>query len=610
MDNPLLQGLVSKGVLSEADAHTIMQQAAEQGESVEDVLRSVGVSQEDILAARAGDSAVPTRVLAGERIPFDILEHIPEESASHYSMVPLGIVDGVLEVGMTDPSDIEAIDALNFLTRKEGLPYKVFLISQKDLQAVIEMYNSLGGEVGRALTELETELTEDEKNIQAEINQQEKGDETPIQEDAPIIKIVATILRYAVDGKASDVHIEGSDKLVKVRFRVDGVLHTSLTLPMNVHQAIVARIKVLSSMRLDERRKPQDGRFSASIGGHRIDFRVSTFPTSGGEKIVMRILDRERGFIPLSDIGLSENNLSLLRSAIARPHGLILISGPTGSGKSTTLYSMLGELDRETKNVLSLEDPVEYFMEGVNQSQVRPEIGYTFANGLRTTLRQDPDVIMVGEIRDGETAKLAIQAALTGHLVLSTIHTNSAVGVIPRLIDMGVDPYLIAPTLVLAVAQRLVRKLCPGAEDEQPMNESTKVLLTNQFNDLPEAYRPRIPDHVIEAKPTNECPSGSRGRLAVFEILSMTSELENQVLQDASDEKIWEIARKHGMLTMQEDALVKSFEGKISFSEANKLSGALLAEEASVEAAAHLNGSSTEQSAASEPEVVEAPRSV
>jgi len=433
------------------------------------------------------------------------------------------------------------------------------------------------------LDELETELTDDERKIQDAINEQEKEGESYIKEDAPIIKIVATILRYAVEGRASDVHIEKTDTLVKIRFRVDGVLHTSLTLPPNVHQAIVARIKVLSAMRLDERRKPQDGRFSATIGGHRIDFRVSTFPTTSGEKIEMRILDRERGFIPLAEIGLSKENLKKLLEAIKKPHGLILISGPTGSGKSTTLYSMLGEIDRETKNVLSLEDPVEYFMEGVNQSQVRPEIGYTFANGLRTTLRQDPDIIMVGEIRDGETAKLAVQAALTGHLVLSTIHTNSAIGVIPRLVDMGVDPYLIAPTLILALAQRLVRRTCDGAQDEKLVDASTRKMLEREFSDLPEKYRPTIPEKIYEAKPTAECPNGLRGRLAVFEILSMTSELEKQILRDSSEDKVREIVRRDGMLTMKEDALLKSFSGKVSFTEANKLSGTLLSEKVVME---------------------------
>lgn len=580
--NPLMKGLVEKGVLSQQDAQTVFDNAQASNIPFEEALRQVGVSQESILAAKSADSGVPTRVLDGEQVPFEILDHIPEESARHYSMVPLGIVDGVLEVGMTDPSNIEAIDALNFLTRKKGLPFKVFMISEKDLQDVLAMYNSLGGEVGRALTELESELSVDEKNIQAAIDEQETAGETYIKEDAPVIKIVATILRYAVDGRASDVHIERTDKQIKVRFRVDGILHTSLTLPANVHQAIVARIKVLASMRLDERRKPQDGRFSATIGGHKIDFRVSTFPASNGEKIVMRILDRDRGFIPLEDLGLSSDNIDKIRKAIARPHGLILVSGPTGSGKSTTLYSMLAELDRETKNVLSLEDPVEYFIDGVSQSQVRPEIGYTFANGLRTTLRQDPDIIMVGEIRDAETAKLAVQAALTGHLVLSTIHTNSAIGVIPRLVDMGVDPYLIAPTLVLAVAQRLVRRVCPGAQDPHTLDESTQKMLHEQFADLPDKYRPTIPEQIYEAKPTPDCPSGLRGRLAVFEMLPMNAELEHQVLTDPTEEKVYAVARKHGMLTMKEDAILKSFSGEIPFAEANKLGGMLLAESAAV----------------------------
>src|SRR3989338_4224613 len=264
-----------------------------------------------------------------------------------------------------------------------------------------------------------------------------------IIEDAPVTKIVATILHYATEGEASDIHIEHVGDKVRVRFRVDGVLNTSLILPIKVYSAVVARIKILCNMRLDEKRKPQDGRFSAKIEGRKIDFRVSTFPAYFGEKIEMRILYSEKGVNPLDKMGLSERNLKLIRDAIKRPYGLILMSGPTGSGKSTTLYSMLNEVDRESKNVISLEDPVEYNIPGMNQSQVRPEIGYTFANGLRSPLRQDPDIIMVGEIRDKETASLAIQAALTGHLVLSTIHTNNAVGVIPRLIDMGVDPYLI-----------------------------------------------------------------------------------------------------------------------------------------------------------------------
>src|SRR3989338_1996680 len=326
------------------------------------------------------------------------------------------------------------------------MPYKLFLISENDFGVMLDKYKGLSGEVTKALSELESELS-------TSIPQEIKGEdikelaEAKIVEDAPVTKIVATILSYASDGKSSHIHNEPTAENVRVRFRVDGVLNTSLILPLKVQSAVVARIKILSNMRLDEKRKPQDGRFSAKIEGRKIDFRVSTFPTYHGEKIVMRILDQSQGLRTLDDMGFSEKNLDMIRKATKRPYGLILITGPTGSGKSTTLYAMLGEVDRDHMNVLSLEDPVEYSMDGVSQSQIHPEIDYTFATGLRTTLRQDPDIIMVGEIRDKETAQLAIQAALTGHLVFSTLHTNSAVGAIPRLIDMGVDPYLIAPTL-------------------------------------------------------------------------------------------------------------------------------------------------------------------
>ncbi len=575
----LLNDLVKQGYINEADVKDILDKSNKKQVSVTEVLKEYGIPDDVILKSKAAKYNVPVKVLKpGEKIPYNILGYIPEESARNYKFVPLGIEDGALLIGMVDPSNLEALDALNFIVRKAGMPHKIFLISESDLEKVLEMYHSLTGEVDEALTELETELGEEEKRIQDAINEQERGAGDFIKEDAPVIKIVATILRYAVDGRASDVHIERTEKNVKVRFRVDGTLHTSLTLPAKIHNAIVARIKVLSSMRLDERRKPQDGRFSATISGRKIDFRVSTLPTYFGEKIVMRILDRARGFIPMEELGLSERNYKMLKNAIMRPYGLILITGPTGSGKSTTLYSVLNELDRETKNIMTLEDPVEFYMDGINQSQIRAEIGYTFANALRTAMRQDPDIIMVGEIRDTETAKLAIQAALTGHLVLSTLHTNSAVGAIPRLVDMGVDPYLIAPTLILAVAQRLVKKLCPDAKEERPITESEKVLIEKGLQDLPPQFRPFIPDKVIEAKPTSNCPTGTRGRLAVFEMLGVDTDIQHLILNDPTEETIYEAARKKGMLTMKEDAYIKSFKGLIPFSEAKALGGRLMSE--------------------------------
>ncbi len=530
------------------------------------------------------DTDIPTRSIGDTMVPRSVLDYVPEDSARHYKLVPIGMVDNVLEIGMVDPEDLEALDALNFITRKSGTPFKIFKITEEDFEKVMMMYKGLSGEVSVALNELESQLSDEEKTIQDEINKQEQGVGEQLREDAPVIKIVATILRYAVEGRASDVHIEQHEGGVKVRFRVDGILHTSITLPRRTHRSIVARIKVLSNLRLDERRKPQDGRFSAVISGGKVDFRVSTFPTYDGEKVVMRILDRDKGFVSLDKLGLSDRYREMVERAIKRPYGLILISGPTGSGKSTTLYSMLNSVDTSTKNVLSLEDPVEYYIDGVNQSQMRPEIGYDFANGLRTTLRQDPDIIMVGEIRDAETAKLAIQAALTGHLVLSTIHTNSATGIVPRLVDMGIDPYLIAPTLVLGVAQRLVRRICPGTGIPTPITPSLRKMLDAEFSELSPEFRPEIPDEVLKVETgSKSCPSGTRGRIAVFEMYETNPEIESTILNTPTDDKLREAARKQGMITMKQDAIIKAFNKEIPFSEVHTLGGMLMAETGKVE---------------------------
>jgi len=542
-------------------------------------------------AGASSVSEVPLRTLGDTKIAYDVLRYIPEESAVHYRLAPLGVLDGVLEIGMVDPGDIQGVDALNFITRTSGMPFKVYQISESDFERILAMYRGLGGEVDQAVSDLENEQggrkmkIHESENAAIDLENPSIGSapggkgRTTIQEDAPTIKIVSTILRYAVDGKASDVHIEPQPSGVRVRYRVDGELHTSVVLPLNTHRALVARIKVLASMRLDEMRKPQDGRFSATIDNRQIDFRVSTFPSYNGEKVVMRILDREQGFVSLDNIGLTPRNLSLVKNACKAPHGLILISGPTGSGKSTTLYSMLTEMDREHKNVLSLEDPIEYYVDGVIQSQVRPEIGYTFANGLRTTLRQDPDIIMVGEIRDSETAKLAIQAALTGHLVLSTIHTNDAVGVVPRLIDMGVEPYLIPPVLILSIAQRLVRTFCPGAEEEKELSASARASIEEQLASLPAEYRFKIPATVYEPKRIPTCPTGTRGRMAVFEVLEMSPAIEKIILEDPVDSRIWAAARAQGMLTMQEDAMLKAFDKLVPYSEVATLSTLLQSED-------------------------------
>lgn len=520
---------------------------------------------------------IPQRDLSVEKPDLDTLKYIPEDSARHYRFVPIGIKEGVLEVGIVDPDNMEARDAVAFITAKLNIPYKFYLITEDDFNSTLDGYKGLTGEVSRALEELGTKADlevpdgegADESVIQEVANKAKAG----IVEEAPVTKIVGVIVQHAVEGNASDVHIEPSDERVRVRFRVDGVLYTSLLLPPAVHEAIVARVKILTNMKLDEKRKPQDGRFSARIKGRKVDFRVSTFPTSFGEKVVIRILDSQKGVKKLDELAFAPREMQIVRDAIARPYGLILITGPTGSGKSTTLYAMLNELDREKGNIVSLEDPVEYTIGGINQSAVRPEIDYTFANGLRSILRQDPDVIMVGEIRDKETAQLAIHAALTGHLVLSTLHTNSAVGVIPRLINMGVDPFLIPPTLVIAIAQRLVRQICPGAETPLPIEGSVRAMIDNQLADMPKEYRDqiKIPDKTFQAVPTQTCATGTRGRMAVFEVMQMDKDLEKVILTNPVESEIYKVARAKGMVTMKEDALRKSFQGKIPFEEVNTL---------------------------------------
>lgn len=570
----ILDILAQKEIIKRGDVSRIKAEAEASGLPLEQVLMKPGVNEEAILDSKGVYYNIPTRNLEGQDIPYAVLRNISEDSAIHYGFVPIGVKDGLLEVGIVDPENIEARDALNFIASKLNMPFKLYLISMSDFSRVIDDYKGLSGEVTKALSELETELSDEVDGVEMSSDQPvEDPLETKIVEDAPVTKIVATMLRYATEGNASDIHIEHMREKIRVRFRVDGVLNTSLLLPVAVHSAVIARIKILSNMKLDEKRKPQDGRFSAKIDGRKIDFRVSTFPAYYGEKIVMRILDQEKGVQPLDKIGLSETNLAYIRDAITRPYGMILISGPTGSGKTTTMYSMLGEIDKETQNVLSLEDPIEYNIEGVSQSQIFTDIGYTFATGLRTTLRQDPDVIMVGEIRDKETAALAVQAALTGHLVLATIHTNSSVGVIPRLIDMGVDPYLIAPTLILTMAQRLVRTLYPGTGKAQPVEGSVKALLETQFRDLPEDYKKNLPkfENIYEPEASAECPTGTKGRVAVFEAFKMNKEIEKLILTNPTETAIFETLRKKGMLTMKEDAIIKALNKKIPFSEVDGL---------------------------------------
>ncbi len=571
----ILDIFVQNGIIKKESVSGISSRV-EGGEDLDAVLTESGVKKEDILKGKGFYYNLPVRDLKGKGVPFEILKYIPQESADYYHFAPLAVVSSVLEIGVTNPENIEARDALQFIATKLGMPFKIFLISEDDFKVILENYKGLTGEVTKALSDLEVDI----KDVNKEEVLEEKGKvgETEkkasrVVEEAPVAKITAVILRHATEGGASDIHIEHTGENVRVRFRVDGELFTSIILPASVHSSVVARIKILANLKLDEKRKPQDGRFSARIDGRKIDFRVSTFPAYYGEKVVMRILDSEKGVQKLDTLGFRPEDLAAVRHALTLPYGMILITGPTGSGKSTTLYSLLNELDKETKNVVSLEDPVEYNMNGVSQSQIHADIGYTFATGLRTTLRQDPDIIMVGEIRDKETAQLAIQAALTGHLVLSTLHTNTAIGAIPRLVDMGIDPYLIAPTLVLSIAQRLVKKIYLGTGKEVQNEGAIKIMVDKQFGDLPPEFKKKLnlARPFYEAVSTNESLSGTRGRTPVFEVFRIDKEIEDIILKDPTEPRLLEAARKKGMLSIKEDAMIKCMDGIIPFQEVNTL---------------------------------------
>jgi len=568
-----LEELVKKGIIKEEQVSLVIEIADKKYNGNKDeALIEIGLDENTILEMKGEFFNIPIRIINPTTILPETIKLIPKETLELYRFAPIGETESVIEIGIVDPENVQAIDVLTFITSKMDKSFKLFLIPNSSYKALIAMYNGLSNEVNQALSELDDEIATSKVEMISKDKKSanESRDEEKISEDAPIIKIVAVILSHATDGGASDIHIENIGDKVKVRFRVDGKLFTSLVLPANVFNGVVARIKILSKLRLDEKRKPQDGGFSAKISGRKVDFRVSTMPSYYGEKVVMRILDSQRGTTALNDLHMSPDNLALVREALTKPHGLILMTGPTGSGKTSTLYSMICELDREKENIVSLEDPVEYQIPGINQSQVNAEIGYTFASGLRSILRQDPNIIMVGEIRDKETAELAIQAALTGHLVFSTLHTNSAIGAIPRLIDMGIDPYLIAPTLILCIAQRLVPKIyLESNRKEIPMDLATKTMLEKQFIDLPNEYKSKINfgDHVYEAVPTPGCQSGTRGRVPIYEMFKIDKEMQSVIFSKPSEEEIYKLARSKGMLSLREDAILKGLKGDIDFKE-------------------------------------------
>ena len=558
--------LVDSGLVKEDAIKRIEAKAKKTGKKFEELLLNEGlISQEDLIRLKAYILGVPFINLEKEIVPKEVLEIIPEPIARAHNIVAFRKKGRELEVAMLDPEDLQTIE---FIKKKSNLRILPRLTTPQSIKNVLAQYRKT---LGAEFAELIKKEAEGVKTKRIQEKTTEKEELEKIAQEIPVIKIVDSLLKHAVLDRASDIHIEPMENEVLVRYRIDGILRDAMTLPKQVAPGIVARIKVLSNLKLDEHRLPQDGRFKFETNGDKYSVRVSVLPVLNGEKVVMRLLAEEAKGYSLEELGLRGKALEDIQTALRRPTGMILVCGPTGSGKTTTLYSMIEILNTPEVNISTVEDPIEYRMPRVNQTQVRPEIGLTFANGLRALLRQDPDIIMVGEIRDNETAALAVNAALTGHLVLSTLHTNNAAGAIPRLIDMKVEPFLIASTLNVILAQRLVRRLCE-AKKEYHLNKS-QIDQISKYCDLKRVENILKKEGLLkkkgtvkdvtffEPKPTKSCPEGYKGRIGIFEVLPATESIKKLITQNATSDAIQERALKEGMITMVEDGFVKAARG-------------------------------------------------
>ncbi|MDP2837822.1 MAG: GspE/PulE family protein [Candidatus Moranbacteria bacterium] len=509
---------------------------------------------------------------------------LPEDSARKYNMVPFQKEGDSVFVAMVNPQDFEALNVLRFLAEKERIRIEVYLVSEKVFIDIIKGYTG----TDRVLKEAILALKKDDNSALRQVEETKKPAEASIFQDAPIAKLVEVIVQHAIDARASDIHIEPIDGTYRVRFRVDGLLRADLVFPKEVGRAAISRIKILSDLKIDENRKPQDGRFRFESESGFVDLRVSSLPVMEGEKIVMRVLEKNSDVGDLEKLGMWGRNRAIIEAKIQEPFGIILITGPTGSGKSTSLYAFLQILNKEDRNIITLEDPVEYNMEGVNQSQVRPEIGYTFANGLRSILRQDPNVIMVGEIRDSETAELAIHAALTGHLVFSTLHTNDAIGAIPRLVDMGIEPFLLSSSLEAVAAQRLVRRICEFCKEEFVLTDIQRQRIVALLDTIPDAeivaYGLKRDNKLViyQGKGCEKCGmSGYRGRIALYETIDVDDTMSRIIADQKGNEgAVQEAALKQGMLSMKQDGLLKALKAITSLAEVERVTeGTILLDE-------------------------------
>lgn len=569
LQNEFLKFLIDARVVTPAQVSEIEAHALKDGILPEDVIiRERILSEEELTKRRATFFGLPYIDLSAIRLNSAILQMIPRTVAENYQVVAFDRDATVLKVALADPRNFQAMGALDVLASKQNFRVQYHVASRSGIALAFKSYEELKGEVAESVEVVRKELAAEEKV--APVDEVLKG--------APVSRIVSVIMRHGYEGHASDIHIEPHQGGARIRYRIDGVLKTTLTLPVELLSPIVARIKVLANLKFDETRIPQDGRITETIGGRPIDFRVSTLPLQEGqEKVVMRILSTEHA-PTLEELGFHPLHIEIIKQNIIRPHGLLLISGPTGAGKSTTLYTVLSLLNREGVNIVTLEDPIEYFISGVNQSQIRAEVDYNFATGLRAILRQDPNVIMVGEIRDPETAELAVHAGLTGHLLLSTIHTNDAVGVIPRLVDLKVEPFLLAATFNVAIAQRLGRKICPDCKEEVAIPESVIAQVRKEISGIPKRYLPvglNI-DGPLTLYHGRGCPrcgtTGYKGRIAIGEILQGTSSLRQLIAGGFNSEQVAKEVREQEMISMKQDAMLKALAGLTTVEEVLRIS--------------------------------------
>ena len=564
------EGLVSSDVLDATKA-----ESATSNEPLFSLLAEKNIIDDELLThAIAQVSGVPYVNLANTIIDQNILTLLPEDIAERFMAVPLAEVHNRLAVAMIDANNVQAVD---YLANRIQRPLKVFMASETGVRHVLDQYKTDLSSVDQA-----AQVSQDEERAE------EASDVKTIVQDSPISQALSKILEYAVKSRASDIHIEPLENALKIRCRVDGVLREVMQLPKSIEPALVSRVKILSNLKIDEHRVPQDGQFTVRVASKEVDLRIAISPVVWGEQIVIRLLDKTGNSFDLAEMGYAGRSLRVIRHGIKRPNGMILTSGPTGSGKSTSLYALVKEIKDDSVNIVTLEDPVEYKMDGVNQIQVNAEVGLTFANGLRSILRQDPDVVMVGEIRDGETAALAVQAALTGHLVFSTLHTNSAAGVLPRLLDMKIEPFLIASTVNTIIGQRLVRRVAGKRETYQSTAIETQNIIATVghllpktpadvarvsadlgYKDLPLADQSAYT--LVRGIDTAQTPHGYSGRAGIYEVMDINTEIQNLIISHATSSEIQRLAVSQGMITMRQDGYLKALAGVTTLEEVNRV---------------------------------------